>query len=815
MDAKNRTYRIQFFIMMALVISLLAAPRSSFAIGACSQVKIEILQELTLERIAFDAKMVITNNVPDKDLTNVRVDVSIKDSEGNDKNAIFFTRVSSVQNISAPDGMGTVKAATAAEIHWLIIPSPGAGGTVSTGQTYWVGATLTYTVAGQQEVVTVNPDKITVKPEPQLILDYFTPYDVLGDNPFTPQVEAPVPYPLAVRVLNAGYGPAVNLQIDSAQPKIVENKQGLLVDFKLLGSAVNDSAVSPSLTVPLGTLDSMKIATAYWEMISTLSGRIIDFQATFSHASELGGELTSLLKETNTHYLTHRVKINLPGRDSHLDFLAYSADLSKNPDHLPDSIFESEIPGNTGKTEDSRSPVAVVQVVTAPARPTPSLPEVTMSLQTGTTGWVYARLSDPAQGMLVLLDVVRTDGVHLDPNNFWVQEGLDSNYKQTFTLNMLDYRADAAAPGSYKLVYTQPAEDTIPPSTRLIFDGAATGTDPTYYITSATRIVLYGTDNEGGSGVGQMFEKVGGIDADFIPAYPFTIEDPGTYTLEYYSVDRAGNAEATKTATIIVDDTAPAVLTFRASPSSISPYAPRGIVAARTTEFVVKATDDQPSLQATIDIARGATFDPAAVIRSLKTALLKDAESRIPWDAKDAQGTLVPTGTYTARVSVTDGLDTSPTFSHTASSTIPVTVVDWFTGQPVDPNVSGAQQHPRISGTRVVWQDNRNGSWQIYVKDTSGGDSVALTAGSSGRQYPAIDGDIIVWQDNRNGNWDIYGYNLTSGQEFTVSTDAGNQERPVIAGNWVAWQDDRNGNWDIYAYNLTTHRADTGHRSCT
>lgn len=806
MDAKNKTYRILLLVSFtALVISFLAAPRITFAIGACSNVKIEILQELTLERIAFDAKMVITNNVPDKDLTNIRVDVSIKDSDGNVKDAIFFTRISSVQNIAAVDGTGTVRAATAAEIHWLIIPSSGAGGSVSTGQIYWVGATLTYTVAGKQEVVTVNPDRIIVKPEPQLILDYFTPYEVLGDNPFTPQIEAPVPFPLAVRVLNAGYGPATSLKIESAQPKIVENNQGLLVSFKLLGSAVNDSAVSPSLSVPIGTLDSMNIATAYWEMIATLSGRITEFNATFSHASELGGEITSLLKETNTHYLTHRVKVNLPGRDNHLDFLGYSTDLSQNPDHLPDTIFESEIPGNTGKVEDAQSPVKVVTVVTPPARPTPSAPEVLLSLQTGTTGWVYTRLSDPAQGLLQLLDVVRTDGVHLDPNNFWIQEGLDKNYKQIFTLNILDYWADAAAPGTYKLVYTQPAEDTIPPSTKLIFDGPAAGADPLYYVTPTTSIILLSTDNDGGSGVGQMFEKVNGIDTDFIPAYPFTIEDPGTYTLQYYSVDRAGNIEVTKTATIVVDNAAPTIQAFQASPSTISPYAPTGIAAARTTSFAIKATDDQSALQATIDIAKGSSFATTAVIRTIKTSITKDVQSTITWDAKDSVGILVPTGTYTARLSVTDGLDSSPTYSHTATSTVQVTVADWFTGQPLDPNISGAQQHPKISGTRAVWQDNRSGSWQIYTRDTSAGASMAITTNSSDHQYPAIDGNIIVWQDSRNGNSDIYGYDLSTQQEFVICNDAGNQERPVIAGNWVAWQDDRNGNWDIYAYNLTTH----------
>ncbi|MGC1122421.1 MAG: hypothetical protein WBA22_15115 [Candidatus Methanofastidiosia archaeon] len=36
----------------------------------------------------------------------------------------------------------------------------------------------------------------------------------------------------------------------------------------------------------------------------------------------------------------------------------------------------------------------------------------------------------------------------------------------------------------------------------------------------------------------------------------------------------------------------------------------------------------------------------------------------------------------------------------------------------------------------------------------------------------AIYGDIIVWDDSRNGNWDIYGYNLATHKEFQI-TDRG------------------------------------------
>ena len=67
----------------------------------------------------------------------------------------------------------------------------------------------------------------------------------------------------------------------------------------------------------------------------------------------------------------------------------------------------------------------------------------------------------------------------------------------------------------------------------------------------------------------------------------------------------------------------------------------------------------------------------------------------------------------------------------------------------------------------------------------------------------------VVWQDNRQGHWDIYAAISTSGQTFskeTVVTDANdNQVAPAIAVDsgspnriYVTWQDDRHGNQDIY-----------------
>ncbi|MBI5885119.1 MAG: hypothetical protein HZB85_00845 [Deltaproteobacteria bacterium] len=800
---RRRFYAIAIAAAMFLlqVVFFAVAPVSR-AETACSKVSLEILQEATVERVAFDAKLVLTNNMPDKDLAELRVDVSIKDADGNIRNDVFFIKTSAMQNISGVDGTGIVKAGTAAEAHWLIIPSPGAGGQTAIGLPYWVGATITYAIAGKQEVVPVNPDKITVKPMPQIILDYFMPFNVLGDNPFTPQVEAPVPFPLAVRVLNDGYGAALNFKIDSAQPKITSNDQGLLVDFKLLGSQVNDSSVSPALTVQFGDLGSKKAGTAYWEMISTLSGRFEKFDVSFSHSSELGGELTSLIKETNAYYLARRIKVNLPGRDNKLDYLA---DTDKDAEHLPDAIYESEIPNGSKNRDDARAPVHVETPVSTPSRPTPQSSAVSMTVTTVNTGWVYVKLPDPSQGMLKLLDVVRGDGVHLDSNNFWVERGLDRDYQTQFTLQFVDYRGDSSVTGAYTLQFTQPDADLAPPSSRVVFDGPAVSAADRVYITPLTRVILTSTDNDGGSGVDQMFDKVVGVDAGFEPFYPFRLTSPKQYAMEYYSVDRSGNTEAAKTLVIVVDDAPPQIQSFGVSPAGFVPYAPKGVAAAHSVTFTAVISDNVTELPVTINIKDSGAAPK--VVRTLTGTALSGEIFTAEWDGRDNSGKLAATGTYTAELRVSDGLNdavNTGAVSHTATATATVEALEWFTGAPVDPNPSGAQMYPKVSGATVVWQDNRGGNWDVYVKDLSGGVSRAVVTNGFEQTMPDIDGNIVVWQDNRSGDWDIYGYDLPTNREFSIATGPGNQVHPAISGNWVVWQSDQSANWDIYAGNLTT-----------
>jgi len=162
----------------------------------CAKVKLEIRQEATLERQAFDAHMRINNGLSHITLENIRVDVSFTDEAGsavlatsdtNNTDATFFIRLDTIQNINSVDGTGTVNPSTAADIHWLIIPAAGAAKGSETGTLYYVGARLTYTAGGVQNVTDVTPDHIYVKPLPELTLDYSSRRRSMGTMPSHPR----------------------------------------------------------------------------------------------------------------------------------------------------------------------------------------------------------------------------------------------------------------------------------------------------------------------------------------------------------------------------------------------------------------------------------------------------------------------------------------------------------------------------------------------------------------------------------------------------------------------------------------------------
>jgi beta propeller repeat protein/probable HAF family extracellular repeat protein len=103
---------------------------------------------------------------------------------------------------------------------------------------------------------------------------------------------------------------------------------------------------------------------------------------------------------------------------------------------------------------------------------------------------------------------------------------------------------------------------------------------------------------------------------------------------------------------------------------------------------------------------------------------------------------------------------------------------------------------------RLVWDDSRNGNFDVFVFDLATGTEIQLTADLADQEQPSISGDRIAWQDGRNGNLDIFMLDLVSGGESQVTTDPFGQRDPAISGDRIVWTDSRNGNNDIFLFEV-------------
>ncbi len=432
----------------ALLSLASASGSSSGTSGICARVRLQLEQDAAVARDAFRATLELDNNGPSR-LENVRVAVDIRDEAGRKVGDLFGERFEGASVLSAVDGTGILPGNSTGTAKWLLIPTVDAAPQVATR--FLVGGTLSYRLDGTDVTVDMTPVPITVLPSPRLTLQYFHQRDVFSDDPFTPQVEPAVPYSLAVMVQNRGFGSAKNFRVTSAQPRIVDNEKGLLVDFRIVASEVAGSAVSPSLTVNFGDIDGGVTKIGRWLFTSSLQGLFTDYKATFEHIDGLGNPRLSLIDNVSIHEMNHLVQAGGTWEDGRPDFLVNDvADIND----YPDTLYQSN--GTTNAV------TVMEQAVVLPTSPQPS-----PAFQSGAAGgaafslsaampagWVYLRVPDPGTNQYRLTRVVRSDGVVISVGtNVWTTErtfiGLGRRPRNENILHLLDYNST----GQYTLFY--------------------------------------------------------------------------------------------------------------------------------------------------------------------------------------------------------------------------------------------------------------------------------------------------------------------------------------------------------------------------
>lgn len=424
--------------------SFSAAPHIA-AEGVCARVRIQIDQEAVMTRVAFQGSLEIDNNVSTP-ITGIRVDLDVRDGAGNPAGDCFVVTPPVVTGMGAVDGTGTVAGLGIGTAEYLFRPTRDAAPTAP--EVYRIGGTLRYIDNGQEVVVPLLSSTITVYPEARLELHYFQQRDVYADDPFTDEIEPSEPFALGLLARNIGAGTARNFQITSAQPKIIDNQKGLLIDFKIIGSQVGTNAAEPSLTVNLGNIAPGQSQVAEWLMTSTLQGKFIEYNATFEHVDNFGSTNLSLIDSVQIHELIKPVMADRPGDDLAPDFLANDI---PDPDSLPDVLYFSD---GTTELVNSSTNGTFSNPVGAGARQT----TLTFTPQ---TGWFYVTLPDPGPTWR-LYRVVRSDNKQLlVGTNTWTTDrtfpSAISGVVREHRFHLLDYNST----GSYTLFY-RPI-DTVPP----------------------------------------------------------------------------------------------------------------------------------------------------------------------------------------------------------------------------------------------------------------------------------------------------------------------------------------------------------------
>lgn len=106
---------------------------------------------------------------------------------------------------------------------------------------------------------------------------------------------------------------------------------------------------------------------------------------------------------------------------------------------------------------------------------------------------------------------------------------------------------------------------------------------------------------------------------------------------------------------------------------------------------------------------------------------------------------------------------------------------------------------PKVSGNNVIW-DTKN---SVYVKNLDDQTLQIIGSDSYANFYSSIDGNNVVYQSQRNGSYNIYLYNLKTKSEIRLTNSYQNDESPSIKGNIVTWRrQNDNGRYDVHYTNI-------------
>ena len=369
-------------------------------------VKLQFNQLLTLTRQAFEGTLTIENGsdqamddivlqltetMPNGDLaTDREFDISYTEFTG-------FT--------GAASGPWTLEAGKTGVLKVKFIPTKFAAPIAAID--YVFGGNLTFSVDGKERHADLAEQLMTVKPTPELNLDYFMQRDVIADDAITKDVvELAEEAEFAVLISNVGYGDAENLKMVTAQPEMVDNEESLFLQYSITSSQLNGQekslAFGKSVTTDFGTLPAHSHAYAQWWMTSSLLGHFIEYDISYTQLTLSKNPNLSLINDVRIHELIRSVVVEGNANTNY----GWAVNGEEDSQNLPDILYLSD-----GTTE----PISVGQASTQENNEN----LYTLTVEAGTKGWTYAKVVDPTDGNATITEVTREDGTVVPLRNIW------------------------------------------------------------------------------------------------------------------------------------------------------------------------------------------------------------------------------------------------------------------------------------------------------------------------------------------------------------------------------------------------------------
>ena len=383
--------------------------------SVCSKITLQISQHLVMTRQAFRGTLTVYNGHDSEPIRDAKLTLVVTDEEGNIATRHEFE--------IAPESLKGFQGGLSLDAGWtlgadetgiatiLFIPTKYAAPIED--KVYLFGGSFSYIDPFTGLLVTreLTPERLTVRPSPNLILDYFMQRDIFGDDPLTEEVEPMQDAEFALIIDNQGYGAANNVRMTTHQPEIIENEKGLLIDFEFVSSQLNGQdavlAMDDDIFTDFGTIPAHSQAYAQWWLRSTLLGHFLTYDVSYNHVTSYGNEDLSLLDTVRVHELIHGFTTDDVTGNRIRGFLV---------NDMPDAEDKPDIIHFTNAMQEG---VAMSSATISRISDTEYLLKVTA----GGPDWNYGSVIDPTLGRQKIVRVVRqSDGKTIYADNVWATD---------------------------------------------------------------------------------------------------------------------------------------------------------------------------------------------------------------------------------------------------------------------------------------------------------------------------------------------------------------------------------------------------------